>query len=165
MRRPCPTEGCCAKRVLLRMMYRTNTGVTIGIITSYPFCVLNCMLPACGPNFTECVYNTWKVKQACCSITLILSRPVVASVLTATLWCVLVWLFYCDNLLLWWRQIYIQRFTVLFLHVIKWSVILQNNIIFRLNGIMSYPCICRTVCHIHGTMWRATLEYAKANWR
>jgi len=30
---------------------------------------------------------------------------------------------------------------------------------------MSYPCICRIVCHIHGTMWRATLEYAKANRR
>ena len=30
---------------------------------------------------------------------------------------------------------------------------------------MSYPCICRTVCHIHGKMWRATLEYAKANRR
>jgi len=33
----------------------------------------------------------------------------------------------------------------------------ENNkvmvkIIFRLNGIMSYPCICRIICHIHGTM-------------
>ena len=41
----------------------------------------------------------------------------------------------------------------------------KSCIIFRLNGIMSYPCICRIVCHIHGTMWRATLEYAKANRR
>jgi len=28
---------------------------------------------------------------------------------------------------------------------------------------MSYPCICLIACHIHGTMWRATLEYVKAN--
>jgi len=28
----------------------------------------------------------------------------------------------------------------------------KSRIIFRLNGIMSYPCICRIVCHIHGTM-------------
>ena len=30
---------------------------------------------------------------------------------------------------------------------------------------MSYPCICLIACHIHGTMWRATLEYAKSNRR
>jgi len=41
----------------------------------------------------------------------------------------------------------------------------KTRIIFRLNGIMSYPCICHIACHIHGTMWRATLEYAKANRR
>ena len=32
------------------------------------------------------------------------------------------------------------------------AVLYKINIIFRLNGIVSYPCICRTVCHVHGTM-------------
>jgi len=30
---------------------------------------------------------------------------------------------------------------------------------------MSFPCICLIACHIQGTMWRATLGYAKANRR
>jgi len=30
----------------------------------------------------------------------------------------------------------------------------KSRIIFPLNGIMSYPCICLIACHIHGTMYR-----------
>jgi len=33
-------------------------------------------------------------------------------------------------------------------------LMMGENIIFPLNGIMLYPCICLIACHIHGTMYR-----------
>jgi len=35
-----------------------------------------------------------------------------------------------------------------------WEIPEKSRIIFPLNGVMSYPCICLIACHIHGTIYR-----------